>query len=59
VLIAQERIGTNTVLVFRKIMPHPHYAAEICSQAERVSKLANPLSLKLKDKVSLMVSVPN
>ncbi|KAJ2528015.1 DNA-dependent RNA polymerase II, partial [Coemansia sp. RSA 1937] len=43
VLIAQERIGTNTVLVFRKTMPHPHYAAEIRSQAERVSKLASPL----------------
>ncbi|KAJ2121108.1 DNA-dependent RNA polymerase II [Coemansia sp. RSA 720] len=52
VLIAQERIGTNTVLVFRKSMPHPHYAAEIRSQAERVSKLASPLSLKLMDKAS-------
>ncbi|KAJ2165027.1 DNA-dependent RNA polymerase II [Coemansia sp. RSA 560] len=59
VLIAQERIGTNTVLVFRKTMPYPHYAAEIRSQAERVSKLANPLSLNLKDKASLMVSAPN
>ncbi|KAJ2711291.1 hypothetical protein H4S00_006106, partial [Coemansia sp. D1744] len=54
-----ERIGTNTVLVFRKTMPYPHYAAEIRSQAERVSKLANPLSLNLKDKASLMVSAPN
>ncbi|KAJ2268281.1 DNA-dependent RNA polymerase II, partial [Coemansia sp. RSA 371] len=52
VLIAQERIGTNTVLVFRKTMPYPHYAAEIRSQAERVSKLASPLSLKLMDKAS-------
>ncbi|KAJ2204844.1 DNA-dependent RNA polymerase II, partial [Coemansia sp. RSA 521] len=59
VRIAQERIGTNTVLVFRKTMPYPHYAAEIRSQAERVSKLANPLSLNLKDKASLMVSAPN
>ncbi|KAJ2392662.1 DNA-dependent RNA polymerase II [Coemansia sp. RSA 2611] len=47
VLIAQERIATNTVLVFRKTHPHPHYAAEIRSQAEQVSKMPSSLSLKL------------
>ncbi|KAJ2614101.1 DNA-dependent RNA polymerase II [Coemansia sp. RSA 1365] len=50
VLIAQERIATNTVLVFKKTLPHPHYTAEIRSQAERVSKVASPLFLKLTHK---------
>ncbi|KAJ2779787.1 DNA-dependent RNA polymerase II [Coemansia javaensis] len=47
VLIAQERIATNTVLVFKKTAPHVHYTAEIRSQAERASKVPSPLSLEL------------
>ncbi|KAJ2754794.1 DNA-dependent RNA polymerase II, partial [Coemansia nantahalensis] len=50
VLIAQERIATNTVLVFKKSPPHSYYTAEIRSQAERVSKVASPLLLKLTHK---------
>ncbi|KAJ2720946.1 DNA-dependent RNA polymerase II [Coemansia sp. Benny D115] len=50
VLIAQERIATNTVLVFKKNLPHPHYTAEIRSQAERVSKQPSPLFLKMTNK---------
>ncbi|KAJ2700574.1 DNA-dependent RNA polymerase II, partial [Coemansia spiralis] len=52
VLIAQERIATNTVLVFKKSPPHSYYTAEIRSQAERVSKVASPLMLKLTHKPS-------
>ncbi|KAI7821137.1 DNA-directed RNA polymerase II subunit RPB2 [Kickxella alabastrina] len=40
VLIAQERIATNTVLVFKKNLP----------QAERVSKQPSPLFLKMSNK---------
>ncbi|KAJ1960328.1 DNA-dependent RNA polymerase II [Dipsacomyces acuminosporus] len=50
VLIAQERIATNTVFVFKKNLPYPHYTAEIRSQAERVSKQASPLFLKMSNK---------
>ncbi|KAJ2158102.1 DNA-dependent RNA polymerase II, partial [Coemansia sp. RSA 552] len=50
VLIAQERIGTNTVLVFKKSLPHPHFTAEIRSQAERVSKIPSSLVIKLTGK---------
>ncbi|KAJ2509518.1 DNA-dependent RNA polymerase II, partial [Coemansia sp. RSA 1939] len=50
VLIAQERIATNTVLVFKKTLPYPRFTAEIRSQAERVSKMASPLSLSMSNK---------
>ncbi|KAJ2581147.1 DNA-dependent RNA polymerase II, partial [Coemansia sp. RSA 1836] len=50
VLIAQERIATNTVLVFKKNLPYPHYTAEIRSQAERVSKQPSSLTLKMSNK---------
>ncbi|KAJ2001236.1 DNA-dependent RNA polymerase II [Coemansia thaxteri] len=50
VLIAQERIATNTVLVFKKNLPYPHYTAEIRSQAERASKQASTLYLKMSNK---------
>ncbi|KAJ2551369.1 DNA-dependent RNA polymerase II, partial [Coemansia sp. RSA 1933] len=50
VLIAQERIATNTVLVFKKILPYPRFTAEIRSQAERVSKQASPLALSMSNK---------
>ncbi|KAI9500454.1 DNA-dependent RNA polymerase II [Coemansia spiralis] len=50
VLIAQERIATNTVLVFKKTLPYPRYTAEIRSQAERVSKQASPLALSMSNK---------
>ncbi|KAJ2416457.1 DNA-dependent RNA polymerase II [Coemansia sp. RSA 2530] len=50
VLIAQERIATNTVLVFKKNLPYPHYTAEIRSQAERVSKQPSTLTLKMSNK---------
>ncbi|KAJ2602772.1 DNA-dependent RNA polymerase II [Coemansia sp. RSA 1722] len=49
VLIAQERIAANTVLVFKKNSP-VHYTAEIHSQAERVSKRASTLFLKMSSK---------
>ncbi|KAJ1922321.1 DNA-dependent RNA polymerase II [Mycoemilia scoparia] len=50
VLIAQERIATNTIFVFQKNLPSPHYVAEIRSSAERMSKQASPLSLKMTPK---------
>ncbi|KAJ2785011.1 DNA-dependent RNA polymerase II [Coemansia interrupta] len=50
VLIAQERIATNIVLVFKKNGPQPFYTAEIRSQAERVSKNPSPLFLKMSNK---------
>ncbi|KAI9467671.1 DNA-dependent RNA polymerase II [Coemansia sp. RSA 989] len=50
VLIAQERIAANAVLVFHKTHPHPHYVAEIRSQAERASKMVSALTLKLMHK---------
>lgn len=50
VLIAQERIATNTVLVFKKTLPHTHYTAEIRSQAERVSKMPSSLFIKMINK---------
>ncbi|OMJ07383.1 DNA-directed RNA polymerase II subunit RPB2 [Smittium culicis] len=52
VLIAQERIASNTVLVFKKNIPYPHYTAEIRSVAERASKMASPLFLKMTNKGS-------
>ncbi|PVU95237.1 hypothetical protein BB561_001939 [Smittium simulii] len=52
VLIAQERIATNTILVFKKNIPHPHYTAEIRSVAERASKQASPLFLKMTHRAS-------
>ncbi|PVU92434.1 hypothetical protein BB559_003718 [Furculomyces boomerangus] len=50
VLIAQERIATNTVFVFKKNIPYPHYTAEIRSAAEKASKQASPLFLKITNK---------
>ncbi|KAJ2052882.1 DNA-dependent RNA polymerase II, partial [Coemansia sp. S2] len=44
------RIATNTVLVFKKNLPYPHYTAEIRSQAERVSKQPSTLTLKMSNK---------
>ncbi|SAL98402.1 hypothetical protein [Absidia glauca] len=48
VLIAQERMATNTVYVFSKAPPsNIQYTAEIRSQAEKGSKNASPLSIKM------------
>ncbi|KAJ1678731.1 DNA-dependent RNA polymerase II, partial [Spiromyces aspiralis] len=50
VLIAQERIATNTIFVFQKTLPSVQYSAEIRSSAERMSKQASPLFLKMSAK---------
>ncbi|CAO3591342.1 unnamed protein product [Absidia cylindrospora] len=48
VLIAQERMATNTVYVFSKAPPsNIQYTAEIRSQSEKGSKNASPLSIKM------------
>lgn len=48
VLIAQERMATNTVYVFGKAPPsNVQYTAEIRSSPERGSKQASPLTLKM------------
>ncbi|PVU97084.1 hypothetical protein BB560_005767 [Smittium megazygosporum] len=52
VLIAQERIASNIILVFKKNIPHPHFAAEIRSVPEKASKQASPLFLKMNHKMS-------
>ncbi|KAJ1973884.1 DNA-dependent RNA polymerase II, partial [Dimargaris xerosporica] len=48
VLIAQERMATNTVYVFSKAQPAPYsFSAEIRSAAEKGSKLASTVFVKL------------
>ncbi|KAI9319066.1 DNA-directed RNA polymerase II subunit RPB2 [Dichotomocladium elegans] len=48
VLIAQERMATNTVYVFAKAPPsNVQYTAEIRSAAEKGSKKASPLYIKM------------
>ncbi|TPX72974.1 DNA-directed RNA polymerase [Spizellomyces sp. 'palustris'] len=48
VLIAQERMATNTVYVFAKAQPAPYlFSAEIRSQPEKGSKLASTLFIKM------------
>ncbi|ORX89614.1 DNA-dependent RNA polymerase II second largest subunit [Basidiobolus meristosporus CBS 931.73] len=48
VLIAQERMASNTVYVFSKTPPSPYsFTAEIRSVAEKGSKNASPLFLKM------------
>lgn len=48
VLIAQERMATNTVYVFGKAPPsNVQYTAEIRSSPEKGSKQASPLSIKM------------
>lgn len=48
VLIAQERMATNTVYVFAKAPPaNVQYTAEIRSAAEKGSKQASPLYIKM------------
>ncbi|CAG8502751.1 5805_t:CDS:10, partial [Diversispora eburnea] len=53
VLIAQERMATNTVYVFVKAPPSPYsYTAEIRSAMEKGSKIASSLVVKLLAKTA-------
>ncbi|CAG8591271.1 30148_t:CDS:10 [Gigaspora margarita] len=53
VLIAQERMATNTVYVFAKSPPSPYsYTAEIRSAMEKGSKLASSLTVKMLAKTA-------
>ncbi|CAG8488306.1 7061_t:CDS:10 [Racocetra fulgida] len=53
VLIAQERMATNTVYVFAKSPPSPYsYTAEIRSAMEKGSKLASSLVVKMLAKTA-------
>ncbi|CAJ0745456.1 1243_t:CDS:10 [Entrophospora sp. SA101] len=53
VLIAQERMATNTVYVFSKAPPSPYsFTAEIRSAMEKGSKLASSLVIKLLAKTA-------
>ncbi|CAG8548150.1 7523_t:CDS:10 [Ambispora gerdemannii] len=53
VLIAQERMASNTVYVFAKSAPSPYsYTAEIKSAVEKGSKTVNQLTIKLMAKTA-------